>query len=140
MDCVRQGQGQGSARLLGMPRLAVHIVLLLALLWQSVAMARIGSSVNVLADPAHAALHWHGEGHHHHDDGSYDADHPGDPGDASDAVRHVVLDSVGVSTALLAERVPAIPPAGSAFPEVEPAVRWPDRVLDGLLRPPRSQP
>jgi len=41
-----------------MRRVAVLLIVLIAMLWQSVAMARIGSNVNVLVDAEHAALHW----------------------------------------------------------------------------------
>ena len=48
--------------------------MLLAMLWQSVALARVGSTVNVLVDLEQAALHWQDRtgqdrSHHHHDDG-----------------------------------------------------------------------
>jgi hypothetical protein len=54
-----------------MRRSAVVFVVVFAMLWQSVAMARIGSTVNVLADLQHAALHWQEQSHHHHEDGTY---------------------------------------------------------------------
>lgn len=123
-----------------MPRLPVLVVLLVAMLWQTLAMARVGSSVNVLADPAHAALHWHEEGHHHHDDGTYHVDHSGDAGDVAEAVQHVLSDPVSAPTALLTAQVPGFPASGSSRPVAEPAALWPDHLLDGLLRPPRSRP
>jgi hypothetical protein len=123
-----------------MSRLAVLVVLLMAMLWQSVAMARIGSSVNVLADAAHAALHWHAEGHHHHDDGTYHVDHSGDPGDAAEAAQHVLADPVSATTALLMAHAPGFPSSGSSRPVVEPPAARPDHPLDGLLRPPRTHP
>ena len=49
--------------------------MLLAMLWQSVALARVGSTVNVLVDLEQAALHWQDKSpHHHHDDWSPHAD------------------------------------------------------------------
>ena len=103
------------------------------MLWQSVALARVGSTVNVLADLEHAALHWQEEGHHHHDDGSYHLD------DSNDSAHHVLSDHVTATTALLVTALHDFPPLGSAAPGGlhEPCV--PDPTLDGLLRPPRSR-
>ncbi|MCU0918859.1 MAG: hypothetical protein MUF16_00735 [Burkholderiaceae bacterium] len=106
-------------------------MLLLALLWQSVAMARVGSTVNVLADPAHAALHWHEEGHHHHDDGSVHH------GDSAESARHVLVDHVSATTALLTAPSRVFPPSGSEAPAAVSAAHLPMPDPDGLLRPPR---
>ena len=65
------------------------------MLWQSVALARPGSTVNVLSDLAHAALHWQQEGHHHHDDGSFHLD------DSPASAFHLLGDHLTVTTALL---------------------------------------
>lgn len=116
-----------------MPRLPVLVVLLLAMVWQAVAMARIGSAVNVLADPAHAALHWQAQSHHHHDDGSYHA------GDSADAVQHLLSDHAGAITALWLAGTGGVPPMGSAPPFADAPARVPHPVLDGLLRPPRAR-
>ena len=78
-----------------MRRSAILFFMLFAMLWQSVALARVGSTVNVLADLEHAALHWQEEGHHHHDDGSYHLD------DSNDSAQHVLSDHVTATTALL---------------------------------------
>ena len=43
----------------------VLLVMLFAVLWQMVAVARPGSTLNALADLEHSALHWQDEGHHH---------------------------------------------------------------------------
>lgn len=120
-----------------MPRAAVLVVLMLSMLWQSIALARIGSSVNVLADAAHAALHWHETAHHHHDDGSYHLVDAAAPGEAADAAQHVLTDPVGASTALLMASMPGFPAAGSLRPLMGPPGAWPEHALDGLLRPPR---
>ena len=114
-----------------MRRSAILLVMLFALLWQSVAMARIGSTVNALADPAHATLHWQGEAHHHHENGSYHQD------DSKESVQHVVTDHLNASLALAAASSHDFPPLGSAAPDDLRERPVPDPALDGLLRPPR---
>lgn len=124
--------GDNFGRLSGMSRrTAVVLVMLIAMLWQSVALARIGSSVNVLADREHAALHWHDQAHHHHDDGSYQK------GDGGDSTRHLLGDQVGSTTALLCAAAQVIPAVGSSAPVGLQRARLPDPLLDGPLRPPR---
>ncbi len=107
--------------------------MLFAMFWQSVALARVGSTVNVLADQEHAALHWQEEGHHHHDDGSYHLD------DSKDAVQHVLSDHVTAASALLVTAAHDFPPLGSAAPGGMHDRLLPDPTPDGLLRPPRSR-
>jgi hypothetical protein len=116
-----------------MRRSAVLFVMLLAILWQSVAMARVGSTVNPLADLEHAALHWQGEAHHHLEDGSYHQD------DSKESVQHVVTDHLNASLALAASSSHDFPPLGSAAPDGLHERLVPNPALDGLLRPPRSQ-
>jgi hypothetical protein len=114
-----------------MHRTAVLFTLLLAMLWQSVALARPGSSVNALADSAHAALHLSEEGHHHHDDGSFHFD------DSSESVQHLIADHASGAAALWAMDSTDVPHAGSDSPEDLGAHTRPQPFLDGLLRPPR---
>lgn len=114
-----------------MGRIAVVVVVLVAMLWQSVALARIGSSVNVLADMEHAALHWQDQAHHHQDDGTYQRD------DSGDAVQHLLGDPVGSTTALLVATVQVAPALRSAAPAGLQQARLIDPTLDGPLRPPR---
>jgi hypothetical protein len=116
-----------------MRRSAVLLVMLGAMLWQSVAMARMGSTVNVLADLEHAALHWQEEGHHHHEDGSYHLD------DSNDSARHMFSDQVSATTALLVTASHDFPPQGSNAPGGLHDTVVPNPTLDGLLRPPRSR-
>jgi hypothetical protein len=116
-----------------MHRAAVLLVMLFAMLWQSVALARVGSTVNVLADLEHAALHWQEQGHHHHEDGSYHLD------DSKDSAQHVLGDHVTATTALLVTASHDFPPLGSAAPGGLHERLVPDPTLDGLLRPPRSR-
>ncbi len=114
-----------------MRRSAILLVMLFAMLWQSVAMARIGSTVNVLADLEHATLHWLEEAHHHHEDGSYHQD------DSKESVQHVVMDHLSTSLALAAGSLNDFPPLRSPTPDgLRERIR-PNPALDGLLRPPR---
>lgn len=105
--------------------------MLLAMLWQSVALARPGSTVNVLADIEHAALHWQEEGHHHHDDGSFHLD------DSQASTFHVLSDNLTATTALLPASPHHFPPCASARPGGLHDTPIPGPFLDGLLRPPR---
>jgi hypothetical protein len=114
-----------------MCRSLVVVVMLAAMLWQSVAMARPGSTVNVLADLEHAALHWQEEGHHHHDDGSFHLD------DSQASKFHVLADHLTIGTALLPAISHNLPPVSSSRPGGLDDTRVPDPFLDGLLRPPR---
>jgi hypothetical protein len=116
-----------------MRRSAVLLVVLFAMLWQSVAWARPGSTINVLADLEHAALHWQQAGHHHHDDGSWHLD------DSPASTLHLLGDHLTATTALL----PAIShhfPSSACVPPGGPHdARAPDPFLDRLLRPPRAR-
>lgn len=116
-----------------MRRSAVLLAVLFAMLWQSVALARVGSTVNVLADLEHTALHWQGEGHHHHEDGSYHLD------DSNDSAQHVLVDHLCASVALMVTASHEFSSQGSAAPGGLRETRVPDPTLDGLLRPPRSR-
>jgi len=116
-----------------MRRIPVVVVMLIAMLWQSVAMARIGSTVNVLADLEHAALHWAQEAHHHHEDGSYHLD------DSNESVQHLVIDHLSASLAMAAPASHDLPPIGSAPHGGLYEAALPSPTLDGLLRPPRSR-
>ncbi|MBP6901154.1 MAG: hypothetical protein KBC73_13755 [Burkholderiaceae bacterium] len=107
--------------------------MLFALLWQSLALARPGSTVNALVDAEHAALHWQEEGHHHHDDGSYHQD------DSAESVQHALGDSLGSALALLTATAPGFARlAAPAPPGLHPG-RVPDPTSDGLLRPLRAR-
>jgi len=114
-----------------MRRSAILLVMLFAMLWQSVAMARIGSTVNALADPAHATLHWQAEAHHHHEDGSYHQD------DSKESVQHMVMDHLNASLALATASSHAFAALGSAAPGDLRERPVPDPALDSLLRPPQ---
>jgi len=106
--------------------------MLFAMLWQSMALARPGSTVNVLADLEHAALHWQEESHHHHEDGSFHLD------DSQASTLHLLTDHVTATSALLPVATHHFPPVASSAPGAVDQLRVPDPFLDGPLRPPRS--
>ena len=116
-----------------MSRLVVLLVVLFAMLWQSVALARVGSTVNVIADLEHAALHWQEESHHHHEDGSYHLD------DSKESGQHVLCDHVCATAALIPSSPHVFSSLGSTAPGGLHETLVPDPTLDGLLRPPRSR-
>ena len=103
------------------------------MLWQSVARARPGSTVNVLSDIAHAALHWHEEGHRHHDDGSYTLD------ESTESVHHLMADHLSICAALVTATGHAFPPSLPLLPRSLGEAPVPAPFLDGLLRPPRPR-
>ena len=116
-----------------MRRLTVLLLMLFAMLWQPVALARAGSTMNALVDFAHVMLHWQEAGHHHHEDGSYHLD------ESSESVQHILSDH-GSSIAALAMGAPQdFPVLGSAAPGDLQKTLLPNPTLDGLLRPPRLQ-
>jgi|688.fasta_scaffold322149_2 hypothetical protein len=116
---------------LPMVRRFTVLLVLFAMVWQAVAMARPGSTVNVMSDLAHAALHWQEQAHHHHDDGSLHLD------DSQASVLHVMLDHVTVTNALLPSGPQEFPPGASERPCGPQGARTSAPFIDGLLRPPR---
>ena len=116
-----------------MHRRAVLLVVLFAMFWQTVAMARAGSTVNALADMEHTALHWLEEGHHHHEDGSYHLD------DSKESVQHMLCDHSCATAALLVSSSRDFPPLGSAAPGGPHTAPVADPDPEGLLRPPRCR-
>ena len=115
-----------------MRRPVIVLVVLFAMLWQSITLARPGSTVRLLEDFEHAALHWQAAGHHHHDDGTYHVD------DSSESVQHVVTDHASASAAALIASIDhdfAIAPSEKPSALRQALVTHP--FLDGLLRPPR---
>jgi hypothetical protein len=108
---------------------AIMLLLLMALLWQGLAIARPGTLTNAAVDLDHAMLHWVGEGHHHRGD-SYHLD------DSDESARHLVLDQAGVS-ALPVEDSLHVPVVGSDSVTLDEARPGPQPFLKGPLRPPR---
>lgn len=114
-----------------MDRFAVLVLLVLALVWQAVALPGAAATANSAADPAHAALHWQSEGHHHHDDGSSHVD------DSVESDRHLMADHAYGAFALLPAIQIAVFHRGSSLVTVASESSAPQPFLDGLLRPPR---
>jgi hypothetical protein len=114
-----------------MRRSAVLFVMLFSMLWQAMALAQPTSTVNLLADLEHAAMHWQDEPHHHHDDGSYHRD------DSQASKFHVFSDHLSVAIALFSASSQNSLPTASARPCCHRSASVPDPFLDGLLRPPR---
>lgn len=116
-----------------MRRPAILLALLFAMLWQSVAVAHAGWMTAVGADLAHAVLHWNDEGHHHHDDGSYQLD------DSRESAQHMLGDHVNATAVPMAAPVSLFPVLASAAPGGLRDARLPAPMPDGLLRPPRAR-
>jgi hypothetical protein len=114
-----------------MRRSVTLIAIVFAMLWHSAALARVGASVEALADLEHAALHWQGEAHHHHDDGSFHV------GESEESARHLMADHVSVP-ALLPQPPATLLRLDDGAPALPSARAGPHPFLDGPLRPPRS--
>jgi hypothetical protein len=116
-----------------MRRPVVLLLVMFAMLWQSVALLRPGSTVSTRADLVHAALHWQEEAHHHHHDGTWHLD------DTQASTLHVHADHVTTTTALLPAMSHHFPPSAAARPGSLHDGPLPEPFLDGPLRPPRPQ-
>lgn len=114
-----------------MRRSVTLIAMLLAMLWQSAAFARLGMSVEALAELEHAVLHWQDEAHHHHDDGSFHV------GESDESARHLMADHVSVP-ALLPQPPAMLLRLEDGAPELPGVRAGPHPFIDGPLRPPRS--
>ncbi len=79
----------------------------------------------------HALLHWQGQAHHHHEDGSISVDH------SQDSIKHVSFDGclmvIALSTDIFVED--CAPDAARPVSHDERARPWP--YLDGPMHPPR---
>ena len=116
-----------------MRRSAILFVMLIAMLWQSLALARSGFSLSPLADLTHAALHLQQAGHHHHGDGSYHTD------DSTESIQHLIADHPNASATLSSACMHGLPPIASSSPDSLQPQAVPHPYLDGLLRPPRTR-
>lgn len=108
-------------------------VVLFAVLWQSVAMACPGSTVHVVSDIAHAAIHWQDEGHHHRDDRTGTLDEP------AASAQKLVADHFSTCAELVTAAGHAFPPSTPLLPHGLRKGPAPAPFLDGLLRPPRHR-
>lgn len=115
-----------------MHRTWIIVMLMLSAFWQSVAMAGELPAFESQDDAEHALMHWHGEAHHHHDDGSLSQD------DSDESVQHLMADA-SLSTYVLWTE----PPSVAVLPLVTTLVGTDHKpveapVLDGPRRPPRQ--
>jgi hypothetical protein len=115
-----------------MHRRFVAFMAMIALLWQSVAIAPAGFLPELLADVDHALLHWQDEGHHHHDDGSWHVD------ESSESAQHMMADHVASSPALHSTLTWRWAPVASQSPAAACSGETAAPFLEGPLRPPRA--
>lgn len=106
-------------------------VVLVSVLFQSIASAHQRLDVHAGNDLAHAMLHWDSEAHHHHEDGSLHHD------DSDASLDHLNAEAAwslaGLASADLFALPPVAPVAAIAFLNSAP----PSPILEGLRRPPR---
>jgi hypothetical protein len=77
-----------------MRRSYTALLALFAILWQAAQIGHAAGFVGAPGEADHTALHWAGQGHHHHDDGSYHAD------DSFESAQHLLADFVSGCPAL----------------------------------------
>lgn len=111
-------------------RLAIFL-LALSLLSQGLAVVNLGVRASAPSDLMHHVLHWLGEAHHHHDDGSWQVD------ESAASSQHVAGDHLSHPVGLChtGETLAAV--MGGSVPSHTPSLGLPQPHLDGLLRPPR---
>lgn len=114
-----------------MRRSGFIVVLLFAMLCQSLALARTGSMLGAVADLPHFELHWQDEGHHHHEGGSNHFD------DSAESVQHLVSDHVTASDGPLTGVSSSVHRALSTTPRPGDEEPGPHPLLDGAFKPPR---
>ena len=105
--------------------------MMFARLWQSVALPRIGSMVNLLDDLQHAAQHWQQHSHHQREDGSYHLD------ESNESAPHSAAVHLNATLAMAAMSLPQFAGAGSGASGGVRETRALIPTLDGLLRPNR---
>ena len=115
-----------------MLRKPLIVLTLIALLWQAVAMGRPGSWVAAVADIQHAVMHWQGESHRHHSDGSFH------PDQSDDAARHMLADNVSGTAVLLSTATVAVAVQGERLLAPWSGAHVPQPPPEGILRPPRA--
>ena len=114
-----------------MSRPGIILILLFAMLWHAVALARNGPMLGAVADLSHFELHWQDEGHHHHDGGDKHVD------DSAESVQHLVSDHVTASDGLLPGVSSTVHRTTSALPKPDDEAPGPHPLLDGAFKPPR---
>jgi hypothetical protein len=109
----------------------VPLLVLVSMLWQSLATAQVGSTLPTPSEMMHSVLHWQAESHHHHEDGSWHAD------DSAESSQHVLCDHLSSPAALPHSALQAhlLDARSSVHPRVLSGLPAPH--LKGPLRPPR---
>ena len=106
-------------------------ILLLVLLWQSMAMLGPVTLAQQVGEIEHLAVHGQDNSHHHH------ADHALHMDDVNDvAVQHFHADSGSNIAGLLRTLLPVVSPIRSMSPPETSHVIWLSPTLEGPLRPP----
>lgn len=106
-------------------------VLVLAVLWQSLPVARFGIAQGGLTDIAHVAVHWLGASHHHHADGDFHFD------TSTDSAQHLIADQFSPTATLPEEGSPIFSGDVATSPRRAHPGGLPPPYLEGPLRPPR---
>lgn len=114
-------------------RSARVFVLLLALIWQCVALASPVVNQGQAEDWLHKATHEHGVEHHHHDDGSLHHE------DSGSTARHLHCDLDSSPAGLLAADAGSLDVAQSRADLSPLQCAGPLPFLEGLLRPPQPR-
>jgi hypothetical protein len=118
-----------------MPVFAHHslfakIFVLIALLWQSMAMSYADLTTS---DVRHAVLHWEAEVHHHHEDGTYHLD------ESKESAQHSAADHPSVSLAIASSFNPRLFGYEPTALETKYRLVVPSPALDRLFKPPRPR-
>jgi hypothetical protein len=110
------------------------LLLILCLCWQSLAQAGSSVALASAAEREHAAMHFHGEAHHHddHADGGVHQDL------SPASVQHLLDDACTNAPALMASLSVLLPPLANGMLTITVAAGLPSAFVDGLERPPRQ--
>ena len=115
-----------------MRKAPIIFLLLIALLWQTVAMAHVGFGRDHGSGAAHVALHLEEEPHHHHDDGSFHQD------SSDESVKHVYADGYANTAGFVPAHTPDVQVDARSVAQLSGAPAAHDSpVLEGPRRPPR---
>lgn len=114
-----------------MRRSLVVVLLLVSTFWQVIVVGGHPGGLGAPRETAHAMLHWQGQAHHHHDDGSVTQD------SSKDSVQHVALDGVLAVNAPWSDAFVSLPTAASVRPSAADEVGGPWPYPDGPMRPPK---
>lgn len=105
-------------------------MMVVSVLWQSVAMAGLAPAAQATTDSAHRLLHWQGKAHHHHES-NITVD------DSHESTHHVALDDGAQALALTSNfAVPQVLIEHAPLPTFT-RTGIPSPELTGLERPPR---